>query len=90
MERKKEGCQMSLKDTMYHLQHLITSVAKDLPKVYRGNKAAAQRVRVSTIQLGRTAKLFRKESVAAEKSGKLKCKPLSNPKRKKRRVSHEP
>ncbi len=74
---------MSLKDTMNHLQHLIASVAKDLSKVHRGNKAAAQRVRVGTIQLGRAAKLFRKESVAAEKSGKLKRKPLSKPKRKK-------
>lgn len=75
---------MSLKDTMNHLNHLLTTLTKDLGKVYRGNRTAAQRVRVGTIRLERLAKTFRKESVAAEKSGRLKRKPLSKLKRKKR------
>lgn len=75
---------MSLKDTMNHLNNLLASVAKDLMKVHRGNKAAAQRVRVGTIKLERAAKLFRKESVAAEKGGKLKRKSPSKSRRKKR------
>lgn len=63
---------MALKETMQQLDHLISGVARDLTKVHRGNKAAAQRVRVGTIKLERVAKLFRRESVAAEKGGRLR------------------
>ena len=72
---------MSLADTVNHLNHLLSALAKDLTKVARGNKAAAQRVRTGTIKLEKVAKQFRKESVQAEKSGKFKKK---KPKRKKR------
>jgi hypothetical protein len=65
---------MSLNDTMGKLEALLASVYKDLAKVGRGNKAAAQRVRVGTIKLEKIAKQFRKESVAAERGGKLKKK----------------
>ncbi|OGN64759.1 MAG: hypothetical protein A3E80_04675 [Chlamydiae bacterium RIFCSPHIGHO2_12_FULL_49_9] len=65
---------MSLNETMGKLEALLASVAKDLGKVGRGNKAAAQRVRVGTIKLEKIAKQFRKESVAAERGGKLKKK----------------
>lgn len=41
----------------------------DLQKANGGNKAAAQRVRTGTILLEKCAKLYRKESVAAEKKG---------------------
>ena len=61
------------------------SVAKDLQKVNRGNKAAAQRVRVGTIKLERVAKLFRKESVTAEKGGKLKKKAARKSKKAKKK-----
>jgi Histone H1-like protein Hc1 len=74
---------MSLKESVQQLDHLLANVAKDLIKVTRGNKAAAQRVRVGTIKLERVAKEFRRESVAAEKSGKLK-KPKARPKKKPR------
>ena len=63
---------MALKDTMQELDHLLTDVVKDLGKACRGNQTAAQRVRVGTVHLERIAKMFRKESVAAEKNGKLK------------------
>lgn len=76
---------MSLNETMNHLNHLLQSVSKDLTKVQRGNKAAAQRVRVGTIKLEKLAKLFRKESVAAEKSGKFKKKPRPKKTKKKKR-----
>ncbi len=78
---------MSLADTMNQLNALLLSVTKDLGKVHRGNKAAAQRVRVGTIKLEKIAKRFRKESVTAEKSGKLKKKPTSKKtkRRKKKR-----
>ena len=68
---------MALSDTMNELNHLLSSLIKDLPKVHRGNKAAAQRVRTGTIKLEKIAKRFRKESVSAEKSGRFKKKPKS-------------
>lgn len=74
---------MTLKETMHQLDNLLVNVVKDLGKVYKGNKSAAQRVRVGTIRLERIAKLFRKESVAAEKGGRLR-KSKSRQKKKKR------
>ena len=66
---------MALADTINHLSHILASLSKDLLKVQRGNKAAAQRIRTGTIKLEKIAKVFRKESVHAEKSGKFKKKP---------------
>ena len=65
---------MSLTDTMNQLNHLLMNLTKDLTKAYRGNKAAAQRVRTGTIRLEKVAKVFRKESVSAERGGKFKKK----------------
>ena len=72
---------MSLNETMGRLEHLLVAIAKDLGKVNRGNRAAAQRVRVGTIRIEKIAKQFRKESVAAEKSGKLRKKKTKKRKR---------
>ncbi len=69
---------MALQDTLHHLQLLIEAVAKDLKKVSRGNRSAAQRVRVGTISLQKVGRLFRKESLHAERR--------SNPKRLRRRA----
>lgn len=76
---------MTLKETMQQLDHLLSNVVRDLTKVHRGNKAAAQRVRVGTIRLERVAKLFRRESVAAERGGRLR-KPKHRPKKRGGRV----
>lgn len=77
---------MALTDTMQQLHSLLAKVVIDLGKVNRGNKSAAQRVRVGTIDLEKIAKRFRKESVAAEKNGKLKKKSnLKKAKKKKKR-----
>jgi hypothetical protein len=73
---------MTLKETMQQLDQLLTRVVKDLPKVHRGNKSAAQRIRVGTIKLERVAKLFRRESVAQEKGGRLKKTKLKARKKK--------
>lgn len=78
---------MSLKDTMSYLSNLLTSTTKDLMKVHRGNRTAAQRVRVDTIKLEKIAKIFRKESVEAEKSGKFKRKMLGKAKKRSRKES---
>lgn len=60
---------MALKDTMSAMRTLLHSVAHDLDKSGNGNKAASQRVRTGTIKLEKVAKMYRKESVAAEKKG---------------------
>ena len=67
---------MALKDTTQELNHLLSQMQKDLSKVARGNKAASQRIRTSTIQMEKVGKLYRKESVLAEKTGRFK-KPKS-------------
>lgn len=59
---------------MNQLEFLLTGLTRDLVKVTRGNRAAAQRVRVKTIHLEKVGKQFRKESVAAEKKPKKKTK----------------
>ncbi len=65
---------MALNETMTLLHHLLAQLMKDLNKAARGNKTAAQRVRTGTIRLEKLGKVFRKESVTAEKSGKFKKK----------------
>ncbi len=65
---------MALKNTIKHVHELLARITKDLGRAERGNKAAAQRVRTGTIKLEKTAKLYRKESIADEKKGR-KAKP---------------
>ena len=69
--RKKK---MALADTMGRLEQLLMKLTKDLGKVSKGNKSAAQRVRVGTIHLEKVGKQFRKESVAVTKKAKKKFK----------------
>jgi len=76
---------MALTDTMNQMSHLLAALEKDLIKVQRGNKAAAQRVRIGTIRLSKIGKGFRKESMQAEKTGKFKKKALKRPKVKKKK-----
>jgi hypothetical protein len=75
---------MALSETLVQLNCLLTKVVADLDKVHRGNKSAAQRVRVGTIDLEKIAKKFRKESVAAERNPNKKNN-LKRAKRKKKR-----
>lgn len=72
---------MALADTTGKLENILEGLAKDLNKVGRGNKSAAQRVRVGTIKLEKVAKLFRKESVDAEKAILRKQKKAKKKKR---------
>lgn len=58
---------VALNDTIGELSELIKEIGVDLGKAHRGNKSAAQRVRVFTIDLEKVSKKYRKESVAAEK-----------------------
>ena len=67
---------MGLKDTVSQLKHLIERLCKDLDKGMRGNRAASQRVRTASIKFAKLAKLYRKESIAEERSkGPKKGKP---------------
>ncbi|GAB4192522.1 MAG: hypothetical protein Tsb0015_14800 [Simkaniaceae bacterium] len=63
---------MALKNTMEQMRKQLRELTGDLEKAERGNKAAAQRVRTNSIKFAKTAKTFRKESVAAEKKGTFK------------------
>lgn len=63
---------MALKETTNEMQALLECVTKDLEKGAKGNKAAAQRVRTGTVKLEKIAKLYRKQSVASEKTVKPK------------------
>lgn len=63
---------MALKETTNKMKDLLCQICKDIDKSERGNKAAAQRVRTGTIRLEKTAKTYRKESIAMEKKGGMK------------------
>jgi hypothetical protein len=82
--KEKVGLIMSLVDTIGKLEELLLGLTKDLPKVHRGNRSAAQRVRVNTLYLEKVGKLFRKESLRSEKSSKARKKTIKRLKRKKR------
>ncbi len=56
---------MALKTTVEKLKRMLLEISHDLEKADRGNKAAAQRVRTTTIQFAKTAKDYRKESIAS-------------------------
>jgi len=58
---------------------------RDLHKANKGNRAAAQRVRTGTIKLEKCAKMYRKESVAAEKKGLFKKPRKTSAKKSKKR-----
>lgn len=81
MDQNRERI-MTLKETMHQLDLLLMNVVKDLMKVHRGNKSAAQRVRVDTIKLERVAKVFRRESLAAERGGRMRKLKVRSKKKK--------
>jgi len=60
---------VSLKETINHLKMHLEEVLADLGKAGAGNRAASQRVRVGTVRIAKVAKVYRKESVAAERKG---------------------
>ncbi len=63
---------MALKNTIKEVYELLAHITHDLEKSEKGNKAAAQRVRTSTIKLEKLAKVYRKESIAEDKKPKGK------------------
>ena len=81
---------MALNNTMHDMERLLKAIGDDLEKTLYGNKAAAQRVRTGTIRLEKIAKLFRKESIHAEKKGLLVRKPRPKKSAKKAEGEHAP
>lgn len=71
---------MALQDTIAYLSSLLGSITEDLSKSSKGNKTAAQRVRVHTVELEKIGKQFRKESMASERKSLQRKK--SKPKKK--------
>lgn len=61
---------MGLKETINHVRQILIGLCHDLEKAAEGNRAAAQRVRTGSIEFSKVAKVYRKESVAAEKGKK--------------------
>jgi len=54
---------MGLNESMNAMSELMCCMCKDLVKVDKGNRAAAQRVRTASVKFAKIAKDFRKESV---------------------------
>ncbi len=61
---------MVLKETINQVRQILIALCHDLEKAAEGNRAAAQRVRTGSIKFNKVAKVYRKESVAAEKGKK--------------------
>ncbi len=59
------------------MKKLLHEIAHDLEKSFKGNKAAAQRVRTRTIKFAKIAKEYRKESIAEGRKGGAKKKPAA-------------
>jgi len=70
----KERRKMALKKTAEKMKDVLLDISHNLDKAERGNKAAAQRVRKLSIEFGKIAKVYRKESVAEGKKGKKATK----------------
>jgi hypothetical protein len=72
---------MALKDTVSQMGELLEGLLHNLNKAAAGNRAAAQRVRTGSVLFARIAKVYRKESVAAEKGVKKSSKTAARKKK---------
>ena len=61
---------MALKETIHQMRQYLISLSHDLEKAAEGNRAAAQRVRTVSIHFAKVSKVFRKESIGAERAPK--------------------
>ena len=81
---------MALKDTSDQLKKILCCIADDLEKAGAGNRAAAQRVRTCTIKFEKKAKLYRKESVKADKTGAFKKAKKATKAKPKKKAAKKP
>jgi len=78
---------MSFIKTTDLLVELCEEILQDIPKVIKGNKSAAQRIRTKTIKLAKTSKDWRKLSLDKEKKLLKKRKPnAAKPKKTKQQT----
>ena len=73
---------MSFLQTTEELVNLLQTILQDVPKMLKGNKTAAQRIRTKTVKIAKVSKIWRKESLDQERK-KVKSKKKE---KKKRRV----
>ena len=59
---------MALMDTIETMKKMIVEMQRELEDAAQGNKAASRRVRKSTLNFAKIAKIYRKESVEAGKT----------------------
>jgi hypothetical protein len=76
---------MGLKETTNAMRQHLINLCHDLEKAAEGNRAAAQRVRTGSIKFAKTAKIYRKETVDAEKAGTKKGKKAAKKAARKKR-----
>jgi len=81
---------MGLNETTKQMRDILMNVSADLEKAAAGNKAAAQRVRTSTIKLEKTAKNYRRESIHAEKAGNFPKRPSQQKKAQNKKQAAKP
>lgn len=81
---------MALKETINHMNKLLEQLVCDMGKAVKGNKAASQRVRTCSIQFGKWSKLYRKESITAERGGSSGKKASSAKKATKAKATKKP
>ncbi len=58
---------MSFLQTTEELVDLLQTILEDVPKMLRGNKTAAQRIRTKTVKITKVSKIWRKESLDQER-----------------------
>ncbi len=73
---------MGLKDIINKMHQILERLDYDLKKSERGNKAAAQRVRVGSIKFSKLSKEYRKLSIDEEKKSTKAVKKNKSSKRK--------
>ncbi len=56
------------------MKKLLVDIQHDLEKAGKGNRAAAQRIRINSIRFAKTAKIYRKESIAEAKKSHTRKK----------------
>lgn len=72
---------MSFLQTTEELVDLLQTILEDVPKMLKGNKTAAQRIRTKTVKMAKVSKIWRKESLDQERK---KAKPKKKEKKKRR------
>lgn len=58
---------MSFQKTTDSLVNLLEEILEDIPKVRKGNKTAAQRIRTKTLHLSKLSKDWRRLSIDSNK-----------------------